>query len=217
MSDVAMSSSTGTSQSVADRELADLPAPRRPFRRVTFAVMGLTALAALWVALGLRGDLAYSFKGGGPRDIGELGRVRGSDNVENTWVRGEGSLSTTDVIHYKRPLDADGHRLARVENNPDLWVELRVPADADGDRFVPPASFVGRLVPLSAAGVRYGALADAVEDAGKPPLRPGTWLLLDGEAPQTTRWVIGVVLLLAGFIAFNVVGLVRLSRPIRDA
>jgi hypothetical protein len=178
--------------------------------------MGVTALTALWLALGLRGDLLYSFGGGPPRDIGELDKVKTAPPLKNLWVRAEGALSTSDVVRYFRPLDRDAHRLARVEGNPKLWVEVRVPADADGEHFVPPGSFVGRLVPLADAGIRYDALASAVREAGKPPLAPDTWLLLDGEAPSTTRWVIGVMVLLLGFAAFNIVGLVRLSRPVRD-
>lgn len=214
-----MSSSTESDVSSAepDRELADLPPPRRPFRRLTLFVMGVTAALALWLAYSLRGDLAYALSGGAPRDIGSLDKL-GSDGIPaNSWVRGEGSLSTADVVRYFRPLDRDAHRLARVDGNPRLWVELRVPRDADGEHFVAPGSFVGRLVPASEAGLRYGALASAVAEAGKPPLPEDSWLLLDGESPQTTRWVIGLMVVLFGFAAFNLVGLVRLSRLVRDA
>lgn len=199
-----------------DRELDELPAPRRPFRRLTFLVMAATSLASLGLAWGLAGDFAYSLEGGPPRDIGELGKLGTDRRLANTWVRAEGALSSTDVVLYNRPLDGDTHRLARVENNPALWVEVRVPSDADGERFVAPGSFVGRLLPVERAGVRFAALSSAVKQAGRAPLAEHAWLLLDGEAPRTTRWVIGVMLLLAGFAAFNVVGLVRLLRPVRD-
>ena len=197
-----------------DSELLELPAPRRPFRRLTFVVMAMTFLSSIGLALGLSGDFAYALKSGPPTDVGELAKLRADPELANRWVRGEGALSATDVVLYNRPLDADTHRLARVENHPELWVEVRVPSDADGERFVAPGSFVGRLVPVERAGVRFGALSSAVEEAGKAPLSENTWLLLDGEAPRTTRWVIGVMLLLAGFAAFNIAGLVRLSRPV---
>lgn len=179
--------------------------------------MTLTTLASVGLALGLSGDFAYSLASGPPKDVGELAELRGQGALANTWVRGEGELSTTDVVLYNRPLDGDTHRLARVENHPALWVEVRVPPEADGEHFVAPGSFVGRLVPMERAGVRFKALSAAVEEAGKPPLPENTWLLLDGEAPQTTRWVIAVMLLLASFALFNIVGLVRLSRPVRDS
>ena len=198
-----------------DRELADLPPPRRPFRRLTFVVMTVAAALSLWLAFGLRGDLAYALTSGPPRDLGSLDRA-GADLPRNAWIRGEGTLSESDVVRYFRPLDRDAHRLARVEGHPRLWVEVRVPSDADGDRFVAPGSFVGRLVPLAQAGLRYSALPSAVADTGKPPLPDDSWLLVDGESPRTTRWVIGLMLVLFGFAAFNLVGLVRLSRLVRD-
>jgi hypothetical protein len=40
--------------------------------------------------------------------------------------------------------------------------------------------------------------------------------LLDGEAPATTRWTLGVGMLLVGFAVFNAVGLLRLLRPATD-
>lgn len=214
-----MSSTVGTEPEPAreDRDLAELPAPRRPFRTVTFAVMGLTAVLSSWLALELRGDLVYSLRTGPPRNVGELEHVPASDSLRNVWVRGEGTLSSSDVVRYFRPLDRDAHRLARVEGNPRLWVEVRVPADADGERFIAPGSFVGRLVPASEAGLRYGALPGAVADAGRPALPENSWLLVDGESPRATRWVIGLMIVLIGFAAFNVIGLVRLSRPVRDA
>jgi len=198
------------------RDLAELPAPRRPFRRTTFAVMTLTAIFAAWIAFGLRGELVYALRGGAPLDVGELAALDLERATPNTWVRGGGALSLTEVVRYFRPLERDGYRLARVEDNPRLWVELRLPPGADGERFVAPGSFVGRLVPSRAAGLRYGALPGAVSEAGKPALPGDAWLLIDGESPAGTRWVLGLFLVLVAFIAFNVVGLLRLSRRVRD-
>ena len=43
---------------------------------------------------------------------------------------------------------------------------------------------------VSFAGVRYGALPEAVAEAGRPPLPSDAWLLIDGEAPAGTRWAL---------------------------
>jgi hypothetical protein len=201
--------------SAAD-DLAGLPPPRRPFRRTTLAVMALTALAALSIAFGLLGEVRYSLGFAGPRDVGELSRIELGPALENRWVRGEGELSTRDVVRYSRPLDRDAYRLARVVGQPRLWVELRVPRDADGERFVPPGSFVGRLVPLAGASLRYGGLPEAIEEARLPALTGGDWLLVDGESPAGLRWSIGLVVLLVGFAVFNLLGIVHLARPVRD-
>jgi hypothetical protein len=198
-------------------DLAELPPPRRPFRRLTFLVMAVTALVSLLLLSGLTGELVYSLRSGRPTDVGELSRVRLEAARPNSWIRAEGALSPTDVVGYRRPLDQDVYRLARVEGTERVWVELRVPRDADGERFIAPSSFVGRLLPVSAAGLRYGALPEAISEAGKPPLPPDAWLLIDGEAPAGTRWSLGLGLLLLGFAAFNLFGLVRLAQRVRDA
>jgi len=200
-----------------EADLAELPAPRRPFRRLTFAVMSLTGLASLLLLLGLRGELSYALRSGRPTDLGELSRAKLETLKPNTWIRGGGELSSTDVIGYQRPLDADSYRLARIEGTENVWVELRVPEGADGARFIAPSSFVGRLFPVSSAGVRYGALPEAVAEAGKPPLPSDAWLLIDGEAPAGTRWALGLAVLLVAFAAFNLLGVMRLAQRVRDA
>jgi hypothetical protein len=75
---------------------------------------------------------------------------------------------------------------------------------------------VGRLVPISQGGVRLSQLDSAVAAAGRPALPGDAWLLIDGEAPATTRWTLGVGMLLVGFAVFTAVGLLRLLRPATD-
>jgi len=204
------------SNSATDVDLAALPAPRRPFRRFTFFVMGVTALFALKLALGLRGELAYSLRRGTPNDLGDLGQHALDASSANDWVRAEGTLSESAVVRYSRPLESDSYRLSALSENPKVWVELRVPHDTDEQHFVAPGSFVGRLVPARAAGLRYHALGDAASQAGHA-LPNDAWLLIDGESPSGTRWVLGLEALLIAFAAFNVAGIVRLARPVRDA
>lgn len=178
--------------------------------------MALTAAFASYIAFGLRGELVYALRSGAPADVGELAALELARAAPNAWVRGAGTLSLSEVVRYFRPLERDAYRLARVEGNPRLWVELRVPPGADGEQFVAPGSFVGRLVPSRDAGLRYSALPGAVAEAGRAALPQDAWLLVDGESPSSTRWVLGLFGVLLGFIAFNVVGLVRLSRRVRD-
>jgi hypothetical protein len=200
-----------------EADLAELPAPRRPFRRLTFAVMLLTGVASLLLLAGLRGEVSYALDGGRPTDLGELSRAKLQAAQANTWIRAEGALSAKDVIGYQRPLEADSYRLARVEGTQNVWVELRVPEGADAARFIAPSSFVGRFFPVSVAGVRYGALPEAVAEAGRPPLPSDAWLLIDGEAPAGTRWALGLGVLLVAFAAFNLLGVMRLAQRVRDA
>jgi hypothetical protein len=203
----------------ADADLEALPAPRRPWRKLTLAVMAGTLVGSLGLLVALAGELSFSFKGGSPRGVGELAGFKPSAEDENAWVQGEGELEVRGAVAYRRPLESDSYRLSRVSGTNKLWVQVRVPwddDDPDHKRFVPPTSFVGRLVPLDHGGLRLSQLEGAVAEAGRPALPSDAWLLIDGEAPATTRWTLGVGLLLLGFAAFNLFGLVRLLRPATD-
>jgi hypothetical protein len=199
-----------------DADLEALPAPRRPWRRLTLVTMGATVAGSLALLLSLRGELTFSLVGNAPRPVGELSRFSPGAHDENSWVQGEGELEIDGAIAYRRPLESDSYRLSRVSGAKNLWVQVRVPRDDDDPdhkRYVPPSSFVGRLVPAAHGGVRLSQLGGAIADAGRPALPGDAWLLIDDETPSTTRWTLGLALLLLGFAAFNLVGLRRLLRP----
>jgi hypothetical protein len=209
-----MSSTESPAETQADSELAELPPPRRPWRRTTLAVLALGAVGSVALALSVLPDVSYSLRGGDPVGLGELGAKGLDRELANRWVQGQGQLSVTNAIRYKRPLERDSYRLAALKGNPRIWVQVRVPEHEEGPRFVPPASFVGRLVPVSDLGLRQRGLRDAVGEAGLEPPNDDAWLLLDGESPQGMRWVIGLLVLLLAFTVFSVVGLLKLGRPI---
>jgi hypothetical protein len=208
------SSAPSTNQGGSDKDLLELPAPRRPWRRATLVTLGLGAVCSLLLALAVVPDVLYSLQGGTPRDLGDLVSARLDARASDSWVHGEGQLSATRAIRYARPLEHDTYRLASVEGNPKLWVQVRVPANEEGPRFVPPDSFVGRLLPMSKLGIRQRGLPEAVGKSGVEPPAADAWLLVDGESPVAMRWALGLLALLLAFATFNVVGLVRLTRPI---
>jgi hypothetical protein len=200
----------------AEADLADLPTPRRPGRRLTLVAMAVTLAVALGMSLALRHDAIYAAGGHTVKALGNLAEVRLDSELANQWVRAEALLSSTRAVRFARPLESDSYRFAQVAGNDRVWVQIRVPAGEEGPRFVPPTTFVGRLIPLDQTGLRYADLDDAVTEAGQPPMRRDAWVLLDGESPGTTRWAIGLVGLFLTFAAFNLYGLVRLLRPVRD-
>jgi hypothetical protein len=213
-----MSLPESATETQPDQELAELPAPRRPWRRTTLLVLLLGSAGSLFLAVSVLPDALYSLRGGEPVALGELGNNRHLDRgLANRWVQGEGELSTTRAIRYKRPLERDSYRLASLVDNPRVWVQVRVPENEEGPRFVPPASFVGRLVPVSELSIRQRGLPEAVAKAGLKPPAADAWLLLDGESPKGQGWAIGLLALLLAFSAFNVVGLLRLGRAIAPA
>jgi hypothetical protein len=204
------------SDRATDPDFDALPKPRRPGKRPTLVTLSVTAVAALLLAFALRGEALYALHQGHPTDAGELASFRPDPGLANTWVRGAGLLTAAGAIRYSRPLEQDSFRLAPIAGNPSLWVEVRVPAGLEGPHFLPPTSFVGRLVPLSEAGLRHSALPKRVSEVTGTAVPKDAWLLVDGEAPAETRWAVGLVALLLGFTAFNLWGLYRLLRPVRS-
>lgn len=178
--------------------------------------MAVTAVLALWLAGSLLSQARYALESGPPRELGSLTHVQLTPDMENSWVHGDAELADRSV-EFRRPLDSDRFRLAEVAGNPAVWVELRVPAGVEAEHFVPPNSFVGRFIPFAKLGLRHSALSEAVKAAFGNPPPPSAWLLVDGEAPATTRWTLGLIGLFLAFAAFNVWGVVRLLRPVREA
>lgn len=201
----------------SDHDLEALPAPRRPWRRATLAALTLSALGSLTLAFELRGEALFAVHGGPPIDLGELSQFHPGAQQANTWARGDATLHADGAVHYARPLEQDTYRLAQVEGNEKLWIQVRVPddpSDPEGEHFVPPTSFVGRLIPVSHAGIRHSIVRAAVSDAWQGKVPDDAWLLVDGEAPHTTRWALGLVALFLGFAAFNLVGLAKLTQKV---
>ncbi|MBX3182907.1 MAG: hypothetical protein KIT72_18060 [Polyangiaceae bacterium] len=195
-----------------DPDLEALPPPRRPYRRLTLTVMSITLLASLGLGALLMSHAAYALATPEPVSIGSLERFTPEPRWANVYVQGEGTLSARG-LRYMRPLSSDSYRLVQVEKNPNLWVEVRVPEEMDTPYFLPPTSFVGRLVPLEEAGIGHAGLEQIVADHGRKP--EGAWLLIDGASPAGTRWALALVGLCFAFAAFNGFGLYRVWRPIK--
>lgn len=206
---------TGTTEEEElDPELLELPDPPKRERTVTVALLILTAVASLAMALGLRRDAAYAFSPEDARDLGDLTSAPASGFVENAFVRGEAMLGAAHAIRYERPLVSDSFRLMPVAGRADVWVEVRVPARSENARWVPPSRFTGRLVSFAAAGPRHRGLADAVRDATGQEVPKGAWLLVDGAAPADARWAVLLVALFASFAVWNGVATAKLLRRV---
>ena len=200
-----------------DPELDALPTPQRRGRTLALAVMLATGLVSLVLVWELRGEIVYSMVGGRPERLGALEQLVPRAEQSNSWVQADGSLEAAGAIRYSRPLESGSHRLAAVRGNPRLWVEIRVPEGMEGPHFIPPTSFVGRLVPASRLGVRHVGLVEAVGETGQGTVPEDAWLLVDGEMPRSTRWVLGVLLLCLAFAVFNLWGLARLLKPLKSS
>jgi hypothetical protein len=203
-----------------DPELVALPAPPRRARTITVIVLAFGTLAALLVAFGLRREVTYALAGESAAPLGDLRAVSDASLAENENrpVRAEAMLGATGGIRYERPFVDDSFRALPVAGrvNPfDMWVEVRVPAGEESDRWEPPRTFAGRLVRLDAAGPRHRGLKDAIEQATREHVRDGAWLLIDGEEPADARWSILLGAMFLGFAAWNVVAIARILRRVR--
>lgn len=207
---------SGRSSDAVDPELLALPAPPKGERTATVVLMVITAIAALMAGFSLRGEASYAFTKGAPTELGELATLRPSAELSNTYVRGTGLLATQGAIKYGRPLEGDSFRLAKLAGTSNVWVEIRVPEGFEGPRFVPPSTFAGRLVPLADVGLRHLGLADAIRAGGTAELPADTWVLIDGCSPRGSRWATALTLLFAGFAAWNLLGVARVLRRVRD-
>ncbi|AKT36194.1 hypothetical protein [Chondromyces crocatus] len=199
-----------------DPEFAALPAPPRAERTAAVILMVLTAVAAAVMSLALLGEARYAFSAGHPQDVGDLASLQPGVELENRYIRTTGLLGTSGAIHYGRAAEADSFRVAPVAGNPTIWVEIRVPEGFEGPRFVPPTSFAGRLVPLPKAGIRHAGLAGSVREQTQVSVPEGAWLLIDGSSPRSSRWAVALVALFLGFAGWNLVGVFRVLRRVKD-
>jgi hypothetical protein len=199
-----------------DPELVALPSPPREEQRFTVGLMVATIVASLALAFALRGEVTYAVSSATPLELGDLAQATPTADLANRYVRATGLLGTTGAIRYERPMEGDSFRLAPIAGNSRVWIEIRVPEGMEGPKFTPPTTFVGRLVPFSASGIRHAGLSGSVDRAGAEKVPDGAWLLVDGASPRASRWSMALVGLLAYFAAWNGLGIFKLVRKIKD-
>jgi hypothetical protein len=90
-----------------------------------------------------------------------------------------------------------------------------VPSGQENGRWEPPRSFTGRLVRFGAAGPRHRGLASAIERTTGRSISADSWLLVDGEAPESARWTVLLAAMFLGFAAWNAVAIARIVRKVR--
>ena len=196
-----------------DPELLELPDPPRGERRSTLLVMALAAVASAAMAVSLTRDASYALGSSSVTDLGDLSSTSGF--VSNSFVEGKGQLAGAGQLRYERPFESDSYRIAPVAGRNDVWVELRVPAGAESNRFVPKAEFSGRLVRFSQAGLRHRGLRGAIEDRTGQKVPDNAFLLVDGQAPDNSRAFAMLWVMFVGFALWNVAAIARLVRKVK--
>lgn len=197
-----------------DQELLDLPAPPKRERTATVALLLFTAVMSLAMVSALWRDATYALSGA-QRESLDLSSAQEADFRDNAFVEATAMLGAAHAIRYERPLVSSTFRLMPVAGRPNVWAEVRVPAGEENARWVPPKVVVGRLVRFEASGPKHRGLADAVKQATGQDVPKGSWLLVQDEGPADARSAVLLVLLFAGFAAWNVFATSRLLRKVR--
>ncbi len=200
-----------------DPELVALPAPPRRERTLTVGLLLVTAVLSAGMVVGLRRDAVYAFSRPAITDLGDLSVAPPAAFVENSHIEGRGLVGAAGAIRYERPFASETFRAFPVlhpSGQPNVWVEVRLPAGAEGERYVPPSSFTGRLVRFDDVGPRHRGLKSAIESRGQR-VPAGAWLLVNGEAPGDARWAVRLTALFACFAAWNLYAVARLLRRVR--
>ncbi len=200
-----------------DPELLALPDPPRRERTLTVVVLAVAALLSLAMVFALRHDVSYALAGSTAVDVGDLHAATDATlaSRENRFVRAEALLGAAGGIRYERPFVEDTFRTLPVAGRRDLWVDVRVPAGQETGRWEPPRSFTGRLVRFDGSGPRHRGLASAIQRASSTEVPAGSWLLVDGEAPDKARWTVLLAVMFLGFAAWNLVAIARIVRKVR--
>jgi hypothetical protein len=199
----------------ADPELLSLPRPPRLQRTISLVLMTVTAFLALVMTVALAGDVHFAFASAVPDDVGDMMHFVPDASMKNRFVRGTGMLSSASAIRYERPMERDSFRLAPLAGNDNIWVEMRVPEGVEGGQFVPPATFVGRLLPMHSAAFRYRGLGRSIHEVTGAGVPENAWVLVDGATPASSRWTVALAALFAIFAAYNLVTIARIVRPVR--
>jgi hypothetical protein len=206
-----------------DPELLSLPDPPRSGRTLTIAILALAAVSALAMTFALRREVSYALApllGQGDRgsaaDVGDLRLATPAvlSANENRFVRGEAMLGAAGGIRYERVLVADSFRTLPVAGRGDVFVDVRVPAGEENGRWEPPRTFAGRLVRFGDAGPRHRGIADAIANVTHERVNASDWLVVDGEEPASSRWVLALAAALLAFAVWNVLSAVRLVRKV---
>lgn len=199
------------SESTSDEELLALPTPPRRTRALSFGLMVLTSILALSMVWALSGELSYALEPSEPRSVGRLSELSLAPELANRFVVGRGEVSLEGGVTYERFLEADRFRVVKVVDNPRLWIELRQTTEPS----LPQTSFVGRLVPLSSAGIQYRGLAAEIAAQDDDGPAGDRWLLVEGAAPASSYWALALGSLLLAFASWNLAQLARLARRVR--
>ncbi|MBM4360306.1 MAG: hypothetical protein FJ096_19545 [Deltaproteobacteria bacterium] len=189
--------------------------PPRPLRTATLAALVVGAFASLLVALSLYPEARYALTPRDPVELGSFAKAELGGAVEGRYVRAEVQLAGQPGLGFHRIGEGERRLVRTAPSEPrrdtaPRFVEHAVPAGA-GARFLPPRIVAGRLSRVGELGLRHRGLARPLEGL-VPEASSRGWVIVDGEAPRSAAWVMGVEAMVFGFFVWNVVSLARILK-----
>ncbi|MDB4930280.1 MAG: hypothetical protein JWM10_2764 [Myxococcaceae bacterium] len=189
-----------------DEVLVGLPTPPRARRRVLAVLLTVIPVAALFLASQMIDDVRYAMA---PTSAVSLGDGRTADPASvgaNHYVTLRASPSMAGAVTYSRLLWPGEHLVFPVAGRDGAPIYVQV--SQDGAQAMARGEFRGRLMRFAGGGGRYAGVGQYLHDTLRAPVRPGTWLLVDGATPRGNAWApLLVTLLLA--IALSDLDLLR--------
>lgn len=199
-----------------DPELVALPAPPKRELRLTVLLLAITALLSLAMSFSLRHELLYAIANAPVNHVGDL-RTADLGVLAGKTIEGAARVGAAGGIRYERPFVSGSFRLVPVAGRDDLFIETRVAEGAENARYVPPASFSGRVMRFDAVGPKYRGLRGALESVSHTSISPNAYLLVDGESPQTMRSAVVLAIVFVGFALWNLFAIAKLVRRVGDS
>jgi hypothetical protein len=179
------------------------PAPKRTLRSAALAVMATSALAAALLAYSIHDDALYALHEGDAVELEDFSQAD-VERHANSYVRSRVELEAP-ATKFQRPLEQSHYRVAKAGT--DRWVVYAVPDGYPEPRFLAPKLVAGRLVKATDLGARFGSVSKTTG--------ANAWVLVDGDAPYGSTWLLGLEAMLLGFMLFNLGGIATVVRPVR--
>jgi len=202
----------GPAAALADDELAHLPRAPRLARAVAVMAMALAFAGSAWLSWMLRGEAAYALTASQAIEVGALADAELGPQQDGRYVRAKVRLEGAVTLRFRRRFERDGYRVSRVAAG--RWVAYRVPFKRAGSRFPPPELVAGRLAHADALGLRYAGLSAAIERVA-PGESGAAWVLVDGQGPHDSGWLLAIELMLLGFVVWSAWSLARVLGWVR--
>jgi hypothetical protein len=152
--------------------------------RVAFIARLFAIAASAALAFALRHDLRFALSSRTPIDLPATPTTAQLEGAAHRLVDIRGVPGGVGAVDYRRPIGNGLYRLAPLVDQPNVYVELRLPDGIDPTRYIPPTSLHGRLVPMDEGGARFSSARALIQSSTGRPAPAQTFILEEGAQPS---------------------------------